>query len=91
MKLLKLITAYCMLLHSSLLPADTITTPQDTPTESPTPVVLEINENDNIDMVLIQHEFGLFRNNETKLILFSYQFFINLITSLLSLFTIEIK
>jgi len=33
----------------------------------------EINENDNIDMVLIQHEFGLFRNNETKLILFLNQ------------------
>lgn len=33
----------------------------------------EINENDNIHMVLIQHEFGLFRNNETKLIQFLNQ------------------
>jgi glycosyltransferase involved in cell wall biosynthesis len=33
----------------------------------------EINENDAIQMVLIQHEFGLFRNNEAKLLQFLNQ------------------
>lgn len=33
----------------------------------------EINENDNIQIVLIQHEFGLFRNNESKLVQFLNQ------------------
>ena len=33
----------------------------------------EINENDNIHIVLIQHEFGLFRNNEAKLLQFLSQ------------------
>ncbi len=33
----------------------------------------EINENDNIHIVLIQHEFGLYRNNETKLVAFLNQ------------------
>jgi glycosyltransferase involved in cell wall biosynthesis len=33
----------------------------------------EINENDQIQIVLIQHEFGLFRNNEAQLVSFLNQ------------------
>lgn len=33
----------------------------------------EINENEHIQMVLIQHEFGLFRNNEAQLLAFLNQ------------------
>lgn len=34
---------------------------------------IEINENDQIQIVLIQHEFGLFRNNEDQLVSFLNQ------------------
>ena len=38
-------------------------------TNSLSDLALEINENDNIHIVLIQHEFGLFRKNESKLLI----------------------
>lgn len=42
-------------------------------TNSLSNLALEINENDNIHIVLIQHEFGLFRKNESKLLYFLNQ------------------
>src|SRR5690606_23249531 len=42
MRLLKLITAYCMFSHASLIPADTISAQQDIPTEAP--ITPETNE-----------------------------------------------
>jgi glycosyltransferase involved in cell wall biosynthesis len=42
-------------------------------TNSLSDLALEINENNNIHIVLIQHEFGLFRKNESKLLHFLNQ------------------